>query len=170
MFGDPLAHRHILGLFEQAERFVSAKEETDMYLNWQDSDVRSNYANRVVAQAKDEMTSLHVTGTADNIKQKKADAAFDQVLEEMKAIRIDAGLTPQAIIESASRSMDPRLVEIRNSWPHWTEFMNHITHRAAVHYNQSQRAPVQPYRGGTNQEAQQTQPQPVGQARGNIEV
>jgi hypothetical protein len=57
-------------------------------------------------------------------------------------------------------------VQIRDNWTHWTEFMNHVTHR--FNPQSSQQREQQLYEGGFNTNAPQTQPQPVGQTRGNM--
>jgi hypothetical protein len=63
------------------------------------------------------------------MKQKKSEEALEEVLKGIDAMRVDTGLSAQTIINTASRSGDPRFVEIRDNWNLWTEFMNQVSSR-----------------------------------------
>ena len=72
------------------------------------------------------MASLHLTTPLSSVKLRKSKEALGEVLNEIKMMRADTGLSTQMIIDSATHSGDLRFVEIHSNWNHWTEFMNQV--------------------------------------------
>ena len=113
------------------------------------------------------MASLHLTTPSDFIKQKKSEEALKEVLKGIDAMRVDTGLSAQTIIDTASRSRDPKFIEIRDNWNHWTEFMNHVTSRFSTQQTRQERE-QKLYQGGFNANAGPAQPQSTGLGRPNM--